>query len=325
MLRVEVLIVLTLCAVPLLGAAGYMMIENWNFVDSLYMSVITITTVGSEVVHPLSRAGKIFQICYLIFGLGVFFVCVVEEGEIIVRAVMRDRVGRKRMDRAINAMKDHHIICGYGRMGQELCAQLTARRHPFVIIDRDEVVLQQAADQGWLYVVGDATDDRTLQAAGIERARGLAAVMSDDADNLYLVLSARLLSKDLQIVARASDDASLRKIEKAGANRVISVYGASANKAAQFLANTDLESFVEIFSSEGNELDLAEILVAADGPYAGLTLAELEFRDMGVLIVGIRRASGKLDLPPSSQARVEPNDRLIALGSTPAIEKLLAR
>lgn len=325
MLRVEFVIMLTLATVPLLGAMGYMVIENWNFVDALYMSVITITTVGSEVVHPLSRSGKIFQICYLIFGLGIFFVCVVEEGEIIVRAVMRDRLGRKKMDRAIKAMKDHHIVCGFGRMGRALCEQLSTRRQPFVIIDHDEQALRQAGEDGLLYIVGDATDDRVLQAAGIERASGLASVLSDDADNLYVVLSARLLSKDLQIVSRASDEASLRKIEKAGANRVVSVYGASATMVAQFLANSDLESFFEIITAEGNELDLAEIHVAADGPYAGVTLADLDFRELGVLIVGIRRASGDLDLPPSGQATINADDRLIALGKSAAIAELLAR
>jgi voltage-gated potassium channel len=324
MLRVEFVILMTLCTVPLLGAVGYMVIENWNFVDALYMSVITITTVGSEVVHPLSRSGKIFQICYLIFGLGIFFVCVVEEGEIIVRAVMRDRLGRNRMDRAIKAMKEHHIVCGFGRMGRALCEQLSARKQLFVIVDHDEQALRLAGEEGWLYIVGDATDDRVLRTAGIERARGLAGVLSDDADNLYVVLSARLLSKDLQIVSRASDEASLRKIEKAGANQVVSVYGASAAKVAQFLANSDLESFVEIFTAQGNELDLAEILVAADGPYAGLTLADLDFRDQGILIVGIRRANGDLDLPPSGQATINADDRLIALGKADAIGKLLA-
>jgi voltage-gated potassium channel len=325
MLRVEFVILMTLATVPLMGAMGYMAIENWNFVDAIYMSVITITTVGSEVVHPLSRSGKIFQIFYLIFGLGIFFVCVVEEGEIIVRAVMRDRLGRKRMDRAIKAIKDHHIVCGFGRMGRALCDQLAAKKQRFVIVDRDEQVLRQAGEVGWLYVVGDATDDRILQSAGIERARGLAGVLPDDADNLYVVLSARLLSKDLQIVSRASDEASLRKIEKAGANRVISVYSASAAKVAQFLANSDLESFIEIFTAQGNELDLAEIHVAADGPYAGLTLADLDFRDLGILIVGIRRADGELDLPPSPQATINPNDRLIALGKSAAIAELLTR
>jgi voltage-gated potassium channel len=229
------------------------------------------------------------------------------------------------MDRAIKAIKDHHIVCGFGRMGRALCDQLAAKKQRFVIVDRDEQVLRQAGEVGWLYVVGDATDDRILQSAGIERARGLAGVLPDDADNLYVVLSARLLSKDLQIVSRASDEASLRKIEKAGANRVISVYSASAAKVAQFLANSDLESFIEIFTAQGNELDLAEIHVAADGPYAGLTLADLDFRDLGILIVGIRRADGELDLPPSPQATINPNDRLIALGKSAAIAELLTR
>lgn len=222
----------------------------------------------------------------------------------------------------IKNMRDHYIVCGLGRIGSTLCQQLASKKLPFVAIDRNEAALADAQQQGWTWLLGDANDDRTLLAAGIQRARGLAAVLPADADNLYVVLSARLLKRELQIVCRAADDASIAKMQKAGADRVISPYRAGAIKLARLLTNPKLDDFLELLPEQAGGLDLAEIRVAAGGPYAGRTLGETDFRRRGVIIVGIRRANGDLVLPPTGADRLEIDDELIALGQAQAISGL---
>lgn len=314
-----------LAALPLIGALGFMAFEGWNFFDSLYMAVITLTTVGFQEVHPLSTAGRSFTMVFLIAGLGIFFYGVVQFGELVVRAELADWFGRRRMDATLKSMKDHVIVCGFGRMGRVLCRHLAAKGTPFVVLDRDPEAVAPCQDQGWAWLIGDATDDATLVAAGIERARGLATVLEDDADNVYVVLSARLLSKTIQILARASDEKSVPKLQKAGANRVVSLYEASATKMAQLLANPKLEDFMELFAGSSSEVDLAEIHVGATSRYAGVTLDRTDFRERGVIVVGIRRVGGELILPPPSTLTIEADDSLIAVGKAHAIAELVAR
>jgi len=208
-------------------------------------------------------------------------------------------------------------------MGLALCQQLAAKKTPFVIVDHDEATLRNGAESHWLYVVGDATDDRVLQQAGIERATGLAAVLSTDADNLYVALSARSLAPELRIVTRAIDEASVPKMQKAGADRVITLFGTSAMKMAQLLANPNLEDFFEVVSTLGTQLDLAEINVTPESDYAGKTLATADLRDLGVMIVGIRRANGDLVLPPEGTDQILAGDSLIALGRSEDIAKIV--
>jgi len=314
-----------LAALPLIGAGGFVLVEGWSFFDALYMAVITLTTVGFREVHELSAAGRVFTMVFLVTALGVFFYGVVQLGELVVRAELSDWLRRRRMHAALKSMKDHMIVCGFGRMGRVLCRHLAAKGLCFVALDRDEAALADCRDNGWPWLVGDATDDASLVAAGIERARGLAAVLADDSDNVYVVLSARLLNRNLQILARASDEKSVSKLQKAGADRVVSLYEASATKMAQLLASPNLEDFMEIFTGGGSELDLAEIRVTPGSPYAGTALDKTDFRERGVIVVGIRRGDGELILPPPSSMTIEPEDSLIAVGKARAIAELVER
>jgi voltage-gated potassium channel len=229
------------------------------------------------------------------------------------------------MDTRMKALKDHYIVCGFGRMGRSLCQQLASRRLPFVAVDKSDHALAFCQETGWPWLVGDATEDRTLLDAGIERARGVATVLSSDAENLYVVLSARLLSKNLQILSRASTDKDAAKLLQAGANRVISLYTTGATKMAQLLANPNVEDFIEIITTKGKELDLTEVQVTLKASYAGKPLAETDFRKKGIIIVGIRRPSGELLLPPSGTDVLQTGDCLIALGKTEAIGELIEK
>lgn len=316
-------VVVALALLPAVGTVGLMLIEKWSFFDSLYMAVITITTVGYNEVHTLSTAGRIFIMVYLVVGLGIFFFGIVYLGELAVRAELNHWFGRRRMDSELRLIRNHFIICGGGRMGLALCQQLSAKRFPFVVIDQDDSIVQNCAQSGWHCVVGDATDDRVLQDAGIERAVGLAAVLSTDADNLYVALSARSLVPGLRIVTRAIDESSVPKMQKAGADRVITLFGTSAMKMAQLLANPNLEDFFEVVSSPGTQLDLAEINVADGSEYAGKTLATADLRKHGIMIVGIRRADGTLVLPPEGTDEILVGDNLIALGRSEDIAKIV--
>lgn len=318
-------IILLLMALTLFGAFGFMLIEEWGFLDSLYMAVITITTVGFEEIRPLSGGGRIFVIAYLALGIGVFFYGIVQIGEIVLRAQFGEWLGRRKLEKAIKTMKNHLIICGFGRMGRQISRQLAAKGLPFVVIDREEEALSECREEGWTWILGDATDDRVLEEAGVTEARGLATVLPSDADNVYVILSARLLSPKIQIIARAGDEKSVVKMERAGANRVVSLYATGAMKIAHFLIHPSVERFLEVITAEGRELDLAEVHVTERAPYAGKALMETDFSSQGIIIVGIRRPGGELLLPPPSAATLDPGDLLIALGKAEAIENLIQR
>lgn len=321
-LRISALLAL----LTLAGTLGFYFIESdWSLLDALYMTVITLTTVGYGEVHRLSTAGRVFVMIYLAAGLGVFLFGVVQLGELVVRAQLRNWMDRHRMDTALKTLENHFIVCGFGRMGTMVCRQLAARKVPFLAVDRDEAALKECREEGWPWLVGDATDDRTLLAAGIERARSLATVLGSDADNLFVVLSARLLSRDLQILARADDEKGAAKMEKAGASRVVSLYTTGATKITQLMVSPKLEDFIETFTAGGPELDLAEVQVDPGTGYAGKALAETDFRRRGIMIVGIRCAGGELLLPPPSSTVIRAGDVLIVLGKAGAIRELLER
>jgi voltage-gated potassium channel len=315
---VAVLVVLTF-----VGTGWFWLVEEWSLLDALFMTVITLSTVGYDTVRPLTPRSQIFVIVYMVCGLGVFLFAVVQLGEMMVRAELRTWLRRHGMNSTLKSVKDHFIVCGFGRMGRTICRHLCDRRLPFVVIDQNEEALLECEQQGWLCVRDDATNDRTLMDAGVQRARGLAVVLDSDADNLYVVLSARLIAADLQIIARATDENSAHKMERAGASRVVSLIANGATTMAQLLINPQVEDFFEIVSGTGTTLDLAEIRVRSNSPCANRLLSETDFRSRGVIIVAIRRPDGEVLLPPSSSATIRPNDVLIALGKVAAISELL--
>lgn len=215
-----------------------MVVEGWDFFDALYMAVITLTTVGFEEVNTLSTPGRVVVIVYLVLGLGVFFYGVTQVGELLIRGELRRMLGRRLMDSTIRSVKDHTIVCGCGRMGLRLCVLLAEKGERFVVVDRDPEAVAVAIERGWSVSVGDATHDATLRALGIDRARGLVAVLTSDADNLFVALSARLLNPDLMILTRATEEESVDKMQRAGADEVVNVHQIGANQVLQLLRNS---------------------------------------------------------------------------------------
>ncbi len=319
-----VTIISLLMGLTLLGTFGLYFIEGAPLLDCLYMAVITLTTVGYEDAVGLSPEGKVFIIVYLVLGLSTFTYSAFQLGQMIVNAQMRSLLERRRMERAINNLSDHFIVCGLGRMGETIANYLDQRKKPFVVIDRDEERLHEVCDErGWLTVHGDSTDDEILCKAGVTRARSLASVLATDADNVYVVLSARLLASNVQIIARASDDKAIQKLERAGANRVISPFSTGATKMARFMISPNIEDFLEIADKRGSDLELADVQIADDSPYVGKKLMETDLRENGIMVIGIRRANGDRLMPPPGSAVIQPGDSLFAVGSPAAVNTMM--
>ncbi len=311
-----------LTALVCTGTVGFHLTTGRGWLESAYLAVVTLTTVGSRDSGQTSAA-MVFTMCYLIGGLSIFTYSAFQLGQFVVNVEIRRMLERRRMEKEIRKLEKHYIVCGMGRMGTTICEFLSQRGKSFVVIDTDsEHVEQVCREQGWYVIEGDATDDAALKSAGIERATGLATVLPTDADNVYVVLTARMLSADLQIVARASEPKAIEKMERAGATRVISPFSSGAVKMARFMLSPSVEDFLEITDSGGSELELADIQIDADSPYVGKSLMETDLRDSGVMIIGIRRASGERLLPPAGSAIIEAGDSLFAFGSSEAVNAM---
>lgn len=311
-------------------AGGGACIIHWlrgaSWLESFYLAFITLSTLGSRDVAtgPHEDALMAFMIVYIILGLSTFAYLAADVGRFILNAEFRKLIERHRMDRSIATLKDHFIVCGMGRMGTSICQYLSDRRQPFVVIDKDEEQLNAiCTPRGWLYEIGDATSDADLRRAGVLTARSLATTLPTDADNIYVVLSARLLSSRIQIVARASEESAIEKMQRAGATRVISPFSSGAVKMARFMLSPSVEDFLEITDKQGGELELADVQIHPDSPYVGKQLSEIDLRKKGVMIIGIRRENGEKLLPPPSSAVILTGDSLFVFGSTAAVNALI--
>ena len=321
-------ILMILFSLVMIGTIGFHVLEEGKpeatWINCTYMAVTTLTTVGFGEVIPLGEGGRLFVMCYLFLGFSTFTYSAFTLGQLIVSNELQGIWEKRRMDQAIRALQGHFLICGLGRMGSTICRQLHERKRPFLIIDHDESRLLTAArPHGWIYIVGDATDDEILKRAGIDRAKSLATVLPSDADNVYVVLSARLLSQNLQIIARASDEKAAAKLVQAGANRVVSPYATAASKMARFMLNPNIEDFLEIADHNGKELELADIHIGPNSDLIGKKLMESRLRELGVMVVGIRRATGERLMPPSGHNEIQTGDCLYVFGSSDIVNKLI--
>ncbi len=306
------------------GTVGIHLLEGISWLDSLFFIVITATTVGYELLPRLSDNGKIFIIFYLIFGLGIFTYSVSLLGQWIVRQQMSSMLEKRRMEKTISKLDDHFIVCGIGRMGQSICEYLHEREKSFVVIDSNEEHLQAVCgEKGWYYIHGDATDDFILQSAGIDCAKSLATALPSDAANVYVVLTARMLNPDFQIIARASDDKAGEKIKHAGANRVVSPFRSGAVKIARFMIHPAVEDLVEVASKNIGGFEVADLQINEANPYCGKKLSETDFSNKGIMIVGICKPGHEPQMPPPSTTIINAGDSIYALGSSTIINQLL--
>ncbi|HYA12301.1 MAG TPA: NAD-binding protein [Thermodesulfovibrionales bacterium] len=321
-LRKKLILVLGLIVfIVSIGTIGYIVIEGWNFLDSLFMTITTLTTVGYREVRELSSSGRWFTIILIIGGVGTMLYALSTGAKFILEGEIQELVGRRRLEKKIRELKDHYIVCGYGRMGRIIAKELKSERVKLVVIEKNPVVLEN--DEAFV-IEGDATQDKILKEVGIERAKGLISVLPTDAENLYVVLSAKGLNPDLFIVARAGEEGSEQKLLRAGADRVISPYHIGGLRIAHTVIKPAVVDFIELATKSGNiDLQMEEIPIPEGSGLTGLTLDQCGIgRDLGVIIVAIKKPAGDMQFNPTFRTLVEPGDTLIALGEVSRLKAL---
>jgi voltage-gated potassium channel len=313
-----------LVAIIASGTLGYRLIEGWQTFDALYMTVITLSTVGFKEVHNLSPDGKIFTIILIISGTSTIAYTLGRLLQFTLEGQLRRLLGRKKLENRISKLRNHYIICGFGRIGHLICREFQSRPIPFVIVEKDPHIIERLIREGYLFVEGDATDDETLQGAGIDHAQGLITAVTSDTDNVYITLTARGLNPKLFILARAGEEGSEKKLMRAGASKVISPYTIGASRMAQAILRPSVVDFIEIATaSEHLELQIEEITVSVNSELAGKSLIDSGVRQsMGIIIVGIKQTDGQMIFNPPPGKVIEPNSVLIILGQRKAISQL---
>lgn len=308
------------------GTVGYRWIEGepWTYFDGFYMTAITITTIGYGELHELSNAGRLFTVVLAYGGIFTLAYFASELVRSVVTGELRQVIGRQWVDEQLAALGGHLVVCGYGRMGRIVCAELERQRRRFVVIDKSAEALKDLRSEHGLPLAGDGTADELLRKAGVERARALITVVGSDADNLYITLSARLLNPGLLIVARAEEEDAEAKLRKVGANKVISPYLAGAHRAVQAALRPAVLHFLELATRpEFLDLQLEEVRVAPGGSLTGRSLAQAQIhKDLGIVVVGIVRPGGELLYNPPADTVLEPEAVLIALGQRRQLDLL---
>jgi voltage-gated potassium channel len=317
--------VIAVASVLVIGASGYVVFFGWSLSDAIYMTAITLTTVGfREVEELVDFPQRLWTMMLAVAGVGIIFGSIGIVAETIISDAASGRREAKRMAESVAALRDHYIVCGYGRVGSTVIRELMHTGQKLVVIDVHEESLERAVADGHMVVMGDATDDATLLTAGIDRARGLITAIDSDANNVYVTLSARALSPTLFIVARASAPGAEAKLVQAGANRIVSPYTMAGRRIAELAVRPRVVDFIDAALSHGNlSFSLEEIEVAEDGPLVGATVAALG--DAGAVTLAILRADGGQEGYPGPTRKLAGGESVIVSGSTEALAALRAR
>ncbi len=308
----------------LVGTLGYALIEGWPWFDALYMTMITLSTIGYGETHELDTAGRVFTIFLIVGGVSTFVYVVSDFARSIVSGELRNYWSMKVMEQLLAQRRDHIIVCGYGRVGRLVCREFAKERVAFVVIDANAEALTKFHIEEGIAITGDATSDEVLKRAGIERARGLVTVMASDADNLFTTMSARLLNPKLFIVARVEDAVSEQKLVRAGANRVVSPYQIGGTRVAHAVLRPTVVDFIELATrTEHLEVQMEEARIAKDSGLAGRTLRDTNLRaELKIIIVAIKKHAGKMQFNPEPDAVLEAGDILVAMGSKEQLQRL---
>jgi voltage-gated potassium channel len=298
----------------LFGVVGYVLVEGWSFLDALYMTVITVTTVGFEEVQPLGTGGRIFTIFLVLLGVGVAFYILTTVVATVVEGELGLALGVRRMMSRIEALRDHHILCGFGRVGEEIARQFGERGAEFVIVESREESIERARAKGYLIVEGDATQDESLLRAGIRRARALLAASDSDSGNTYIILAAKGLNPDVFLVARAGQPSSEPRMLGAGADRVISPYRFGGRRMALSVLQPLTVDFIDTLAAgQPGERILAEVAVTAESPLLGRSVSDVLEICPRATVLGIQKASGAMAVGPGGAVSLELGDRLMVL------------
>jgi voltage-gated potassium channel len=317
-------VLLILLAVIAFGTVGYAAIERWPALDALYMTVITLSTVGFQEVYALSPAGRVFTMVLIVVGVAGAAYTLSVIGQMIVEGEVKRLLGRRRMQKGIKELADHYIVCGFGKVGRRAARELSLRRVPFVVVDKDPQRIELAEKDGFLFVQGDSTTDETLTSAGIQRAKGLIIAVANEADNVFIALSARQLNPGLFITARGESDDAEKKLKRAGANKVVFPHKIGAIRMALTTLRPNLVDFMTVMTFDKDTgLAIEEIQVKPGSSLDKTTLQVCPIRkDLGIMVVGIKKMGKDVFLNPAPDTKIEAGDILIVIGEREKLEQL---
>ncbi len=306
------------------GTLGYVLIEGWSVWDGLYMAVTTVATVGFREVHPLSRTGEAFTLLLIIGGVGTAFYSATLLATHVVEGGLHRRFIERRQKRMLENLRDHFILCGYGRIGSLIADELNQQDVPFVVVEKDPERVSNLVERGWVAVAADASHEDVLVRVGIHKARGLIAAVGTDAENVYAVLTARVVRPDLFIIARVESDDAEHKLRRAGADRVISPYHIGASHMAQTALRPAVVDFVQLATSSGHlDLSMEQVRIQEGSGLVGQTILDAGIRQrFGVIVVAIRRVDGTMDFNPSPDATFRAGDEMVVLGRPQSVKAL---
>jgi len=320
-LAIGLLIVVALC-----GTLGFHYIEGWAWFDGFYMTITTMATVGYGEIHPLSHAGRIFNSCLIVASvIGAGFT-IATFSQALLEFEFGKVFGRRRMERELAKLSDHYIVCGAGRVGRTVVRELRARGQDCVMIEKDPARARWAEDEKIPVIVGNASSEEMLVRARIDRARGFVAAVSSDAENLYIILTARGFRSDLQIIARASEEEATSKLLRAGATQVISPYFFVGRRIAQLFLRPNVLDFIDTaFGTERLDIEIGEVKIPERSALAGKKLADSMIRqEAGVIVLAVKNAEGKMAFNPAEDSIIRPGDCLIVIGGDDRLKKLEA-
>ncbi len=307
-----------------LGTAGFTSIEGYPVFDAFYMTLTTITTVGYAEVHRLHTAGRIFNSFLIFFGVTTMFLAVGLMTQTVIELEFVQYFGKRRIKNMIDTLRDHYIVCGFGRVGRGAAQELTRAGVPFVVIDNKEERVTRAIKAGMIAVLADATHDESLREVGVDRAEGLIATLASDADNLFVTLSAKTLNQSLKICARVAEEESEQKMRRAGAEFVFAPYDITGHRMAQAMLRPHVSQFIDFTTkSVGLDVGIEQVRVADDSEFVDHTLAQMQVRrELGVIVLAIRTADGTMRFNPPADAVLKGGDFLIAMGEQESLRRL---
>ncbi|WP_035347501.1 potassium channel family protein [Edaphobacter aggregans] len=321
----RVLLIVGLVAfIFVVGTIGFVLIEAYSWFDAFYMTLTTITTVGYAEIRGLSRAGRVFNSFLILFGVSAMFLAIGAMTQTIIELELQDRYGKRRKRRMIEQLHDHFIICGFGRVGRNAAYEFQRANVPFLVIDRSEQRIEKATSSGMLGIVADATRDDSLREAGVLRAKGLIAALPSDAENLFIILSAKTFNPKLTVVTRASEEESEEKLRRAGADTVFTPYSMTGRQLADSLLRPHVVEFMDFGRSNiGPELRMEQVCVTPNAELTRKTLGQLlELRTSGVIVLAIRKKGGVTTFNPPPEFEISAGDFLIVMGERSNLQRL---
>ncbi len=324
-----VLMVVAIVTTLSIGTAGFAVIDGYPLFDAFYMTLTTMTTVGYGEIHPLSHAGRVFNSFLIVFGVTTIFIAIGAMTQTIIELEFGDAIGKRRKKRMIDNLKDHYIICGFGRVGNGAAQELSHAGVPFVVVDINPARVERATLAGMLAVAADSTHDETLRLVGIERARGLVSALATDADNLFVLLSAKGLNPGIYVATRAAEEGAEAKMRRAGADAVFAPYSITGHRLAQSLLRPHVVQFLDLTTKDvGEDIAIEQVRVSRASQMVSKTIKEMQLgKEVGVIVMAIRKETGEMVFNPPAETAVEGGDYLIVMGrpgNLRSLETLLA-